>query len=136
MYYKKTLIIFLFFLAVGSIFWPVLFGEKTINDFFGLDLAHYKFTNDFGESISEGRLKLWWPNYLGGFPVFLTQVGFFSPLVFILYKFFSGFMVYNWLMAVNFVLGGLTMYWLARNLSLSKVSHFLKFLKLIEKIMG
>ncbi|MCX6813459.1 MAG: hypothetical protein NTV77_03210 [Candidatus Azambacteria bacterium] len=119
---NKIFIIFLFVLAILLIFWPILFGDKTINDFFGLDLAHYKFLSDFGESVKESYLKLWWPNYLGGFPVFLTQVGFFSPLGFVLYKFLSGFAIYNWLTFFNFVLAGLAMYWLARNLSLSKTA--------------
>ena len=116
------LIIILFFLSAIVIFWPILFGGKVINDFFGLDLAHYQFSKDFGDGIKDGNLKLWWQNYLGGFPVYLTQVGFFSPLVFILYKFFSGFAVYNWLTLFNFLLGGLAMYWLSRNLALSKIA--------------
>jgi len=125
MFSKKIAIVFIFSLAVGMIIWPALFGDKVINDFFGLDLAHYKFTEDFGESAATGQLKLWWSNYLGGFPVFLTQVGFFSPLVFIFYKFFSGFAVYNWLTVLNFILGGLAMYWLARSLSLSKIASLI-----------
>lgn len=114
--------IFLIIISAVLIFWPTLFGGKMINDFFGLDLAHYKFTNDFGKSAADGQPKLWWSNYLGGFPVFLTQVGFFNPLIFILYKFFIGFTVYNWLTVINFIFGGLAMYWLSRNLSLSKIS--------------
>ncbi len=104
------------------IFWPILFGGKIINDFFGLDLAHYKFLSDFISGLKQNHFQLWWPNYLGGFPAYLTQVGFFSPLVFILYKFSSGFPVYQWLIFFNFLLSGLAMYWFSRNLSLSKVS--------------
>ena len=122
---KKLSIIFILALSTGAIIWPILFGGKVINDFFGLDLAHYQFSEDFGDNIKAGNLKLWWQNYLGGFPVYLTQVGFFSPLVFILYKFFSGFVVYNWLTFLNFMLGGLAMYWLARNLLLSKTASMI-----------
>jgi len=120
----KLAMFLLFFLVLVAIFWPILFSGKVINDFFGLDLATpYKFTKDFGETWQkDSSLKLWWQNYLGGFPVYLTQVGFFNPLIFILYKFFSGFSVYNWLTAVNFLFGGFVMYWLARNLLLSKIS--------------
>jgi len=109
-------------LAVGAIFWPILFGGKIVNDFFGLDLAHYKFLSDFSNSLEQGSLRLWWQNYLGGFPVYLTQTGLFSPLVFIFYKFFNGFSVYNWITIFNFLLGGLAMYWFSRNLSLSKIA--------------
>ena len=121
-FFKKILILFLVAVAAGTILWPILLDGKVINDFFGLDLAHYQFSKDFGEGIKYGNLKLWWQNYLGGFPVFLTQVGFFNPLGFVLYKFFSGFVVYNWLTFLNFMLGGLAMYWLARNLLLSKIT--------------
>ena len=120
--WKNAAIFFAFLIPVILIFWPILFGGKVINDFFGLDLAHYQFIADFSNSISHGNLRLWWPNYLGGFPVYLTQVGFLNPLIFFLFKFFSGFALYNWLTFFNFLFGGLAMYWLARSLSLSKIA--------------
>ena len=113
---------FLFFVGLVLIFWPALFGGKVINDFFGFDLAQYKFLTDFGQSLKQGFVQLWWSDYLSGFPVYLTQTGLFNPLVFIFYKFFSGFAVYNWLTLFNFLLGGLAMYWLSRNLALSKIA--------------
>ncbi len=122
MYYKKIAIIFLFLLAAGAIFWPILFDGMVINDRYGFDLSHYNVVKDFGESIKDGHLKLWWSDYLGGFPVYLTQVGFFSPLVFILSSFFKGFSAYSWITFFNFLLGGLAMYWFARNLSFSKIA--------------
>ena len=118
-------IFFLFFVGIVLIFWPILFGGKVINDFFGLDLAQYKFLADFGSSLKQNLIQLWWPNYLSGFPVYLTQTGLFSPLVFIFYKFFSGFVVYSWLTFFNFLLGGLAMYWFGRNLSLSKIASLI-----------
>jgi len=125
MFSKKVAIIFLFILAIGIIFWPILFGGKVINDFFGLDLAHYKFLSDFSNGLRQGSLRLWWSNYLAGFPVYLTQVGFFNPLVFVFSKIIAGFQLYNWLTFFNFLFGGLAMYWLARNLSLSKTASLI-----------
>lgn len=118
-------IFFIFFIGLAAVFWPILFGNKVINDFAGLGSAHYKFLSDFGDGLKQGHLRLWWENYLGGFPVYLTQVGFFNPLIFIFYKFFAGFQLYNWLTFFNFLLGGLAMYWLARNLALSKISSII-----------
>ena len=118
-------VIFLFLICLLVIFGPILFGDKVIDDFFGLDLAQYKFLTDFGDNLKQNLIQLWWPDYLGGFPVYLTQTGLFTPLVFILYKFFSGFAVYNWLTFLNFLIGGLTMYWFGRNLSLSKVASII-----------
>src|SRR3989344_8733135 len=119
---EKLAIFFIFFIGLSAIFWPILFGDKIINDFSGLGSAQYKFLGDFGDGLRQGSLRLWWASYLSGFPVYLTQVGFFNPSIFIFYKFFSGFQLYNWLTFFNFLAGGLAMYWLARNLSLSKVS--------------
>lgn len=122
---KYNFAIFIFLIITGSatlIFWPSLFNGKIINDFFGLDLAHYKFTADFSESVNLGSLKLWWQNYLGGFPVYLTQIGFLNPLVFILSKLSNGFLIYNWINFLNFVLAGLAMYWFARSLLISKIA--------------
>ncbi|MEK7578841.1 MAG: hypothetical protein AAB456_03970, partial [Patescibacteria group bacterium] len=119
---KNLFFLFLFIFSILLVFWPILFEGRMINDFFGLDLAQYKFLTDFGGSLRQNLIQLWWPDYLGGFPVYLTQTGLFSPLVFIFYKFFSGFAVYNWLTFLNFVFGGLAMYWLARRLSLSKIA--------------
>ncbi|MBU2082178.1 hypothetical protein KKH14_01995 [Patescibacteria group bacterium] len=115
-------VIFLFLICLLVIFGPILFGDKVIDDFFGLDLAQYKFLTDFGDNLKQNLTQLWWPDYLGGFPIYLTQTGLFTPLVFILYKFFSGFAVYNWLTFLNFLIGGLAMYWFGRNLSLSKIA--------------
>ena len=125
MFSKKIFIFSFLILAVTAILWPILFNGQVINDFFGLDLAHYKFSKDFGDSIKDGNLKLWWPNYLSGFPVYLTQTGLFSPVIFILYKFFGGFAVYNWLTFFNFLLGGLAIYWFSRNLALSKIASLI-----------
>ena len=116
-------IFFLFALISAAIFWSILFGGMVVNDYYGFDLGTYKFFKDFGgEWKDHWSLKLWWPDYLGGLPVYVTQISFFTPLVFILYKFFSGFAVYNWLTVFNFIFGGLAMYWFARNLKLSKIA--------------
>ncbi|MDO8743468.1 MAG: hypothetical protein Q7J30_02890, partial [Candidatus Azambacteria bacterium] len=122
---EKIAVFFLFFIGLAVVLWPILPGDKIINDFSGLGSAQYKFLSDFGDGLKQGHLRLWWENYLSGFPVYLTQVGFFNPLIFIFYKFFSGFQLYNWLTFFNFLLAGLAMYWLARNLSLSKISSII-----------
>ena len=121
---NKILFVLLLFTVVALfIFWPILFGGMVVNDYYGFDLGTYKFFKDFGgEWKDHWSLKLWWPDYLGGLSVYVTQISFFTPLVFILYKFFSGFAVYNWLTVFNFIFGGLAMYWFCRTLKLSKIA--------------
>src|SRR3989344_2179300 len=121
---NKILFVLLLFTVVALfIIWPILFGGMVVNDYYGFDLGTYKFFKDFGgEWKDHWSLKLWWPDYLGGLSVYVTQISFFTPLVFILYKFFSGFAVYNWLTVFNFIFGGLAMYWFCRTLKLSKIA--------------
>ena len=54
-FFKKIFLILLFILAIGLIFWPILFGGQMMNDFFGLDLAHYKFLSDFDSDDCASR---------------------------------------------------------------------------------
>jgi len=122
-----SVIILLLLITTGLlIFWPILFGGKIINDAYGFDFGAYKFFKEFGGTFkSYNELQLWWSSYVAGYSVYLTQMGLFSPLVLIFYKIFSGFTVYNWLTFINFILGGLCMYWLSRNLKLSKIASII-----------
>ena len=126
---KKATIFFLFFFGLALVFWPVLGGQKIFNDSYVTNYAvgqtGYNFYKDFGNSLRQGHLQLWWPNYLGGFPTYLTQVGFFNPLGILLFKFFNYILAYNWLTFLNFLLAGLAMYWFVRNLKLSQSASIL-----------
>jgi len=121
---KKATIFFLFFFVLALVFWPILSGQKILNDSYVTNYAvgqtGYNFYKDFGNSLRQGHLQLWWSNYLGGFPTYLTQVGFFNPLGILLFNFFNYILAYNWLTFLNFLLAGLAMYWFVRNLKLSK----------------
>ena len=57
---------------------------------------------------------------MAGFPTYLTQIGFLNPIGIILFKFFDYILAYNWLTFLNFLLAGLSMYWLVRYLNLSR----------------
>ena len=62
---------------------------------------------------------------MAGFPVYLTQVGFFNPMGIFLFRFFDYILAYNWLTFLNFLFAGLAMYWFARNLKLSQPASIL-----------
>lgn len=121
---EKWGVFLLFFFGLVLVFWPVLNGQKIFNDSYVTNYAvgqtGYNFYKDFGNSLRQGHLQLWWSNYMAGFPVYLTQVGFFNPLGIILFRFFDYILAYNWLTFLNFLFAGLSMYWFIRNLKLSK----------------
>lgn len=124
--FLRRLAVFLFFFTVtGFIFFPFLSGSNIIRDFFhdySIYATGYNFFKPFGEALHNNRLSLWLPQIYGGFPVWLTQVGFLNPLGIILFKFFDYVLAYNWLIYLNFALAGLATYWLARNLGLGTAS--------------
>jgi len=119
----KLQVFLLFFFGLTLVFWPILSGEKILNDNYVTNYAvgqtGYNFYKDFGDSLRQGHLQLWWSSYMAGFPVYLTQIGFFNPLGILLFSLFDYILAYNWLIFINFLLGGLAMYWFVRNLGLS-----------------
>ncbi len=126
---KKAAIFLLFFFGLALVFWPVLSGQKIFNDNYVTNYAvgqtGYNFYKDFGDNLRQGHLQLWWSSYMAGFPVYLTQVGFFNPIGILLFRFFNYIFAYNWLAFLNFLFAGLTMYWFIRNLKLSKLAAIL-----------
>ena len=126
---KKATIFFLFFIGMAFIFWPVLSGQNIFNDYYVTNYAvgqtGYNFYKDFGNSLRQGHLQLWWSSYMAGFPVYLTQVGFLNPIGILLFRFFDYIFAYNWMVFLNFLFAGLAMYWFIRNLKLSKPAAIL-----------
>lgn len=118
----ENLAVILFFLIVlAIIFWPILFGDKALPSGNNL-VVHYPAFAFFSKALQVPNMSwLWSGGYLSGFPIYLSQLGFFHPLN-IFYKFFNYFTVYNWLIFLNFFFGLLATYVLARNLKLSKIS--------------
>ena len=90
---KKFLIFLIFFFGLALIFWPILGGQKIFNDYYVTNYAvgqtGYNFYKNFGDSLRQGHLQLWLSSYMGGFPVYLTQAGFFNPLGVLLFRFFD-----------------------------------------------
>ena len=126
---KKLAIFFLFFFGLALVFWPILSGQKIFNDYYVTNYAvgqtGYNFYKDFGNSLRQGHLQLWLSSYMGGFPAYLTQAGFFNPLGIFLFSFFDYISAYNRLAFLNFLFAGLAMYWFAKNLKLSKSAAIL-----------
>ena len=107
------------------IFLPLLSGKNVIRDFYTdypVYNSGYVFLKTFSEALKNNTFTLWSPEIYGGYPIWLTQIDFFSPLGIILFKFFDYILAYNWLLFFDFLLAGLAAYYLARNLNLSTAS--------------
>lgn len=125
-FYRRLGVIFLFSVVTALVFLPLLSGQNIVRDFAADDAiyvtAGYNFFKSFSEALKNNSFTLWSSEIFGGFPIWLTQINFFSPLGIILFKFFDYILAYNWLMYFGFLLAGLAAYWLARNLNLSIAS--------------
>lgn len=115
-------VILLFVLIIGFLFWPVIFGGKIFPDKFAV-MYHYPVSKFFNETLkNQNILPLMMPGYLSGFPVWLSQVSFFHPFFIIFSLFFDYINAYNWTIILNFLIGAIASYFLARNLKLSKAA--------------
>lgn len=103
---------------VAIVFFPALRGELLVESF--ADRLHYPVFQFFsGEMRARGAVPLW-VEYLGGFPVGLSQFGFFYPLN-ALYRFFDATTLYNWLVLFHLVAAGFFTYIFTRSaLTLSR----------------
>lgn len=129
---KTTLIkisVFLIIVApIFFIFYPFLFGGM-VNMYDGdAVLQYYPLWSWFGQQ--EG-IPLWQSNMLGGFPAYASVTGgFFYPLN-QLFKLIDPIQAYSWLLFIDFVLLGLSSYWLGRTLKLFRIPSLVIALTLV-----
>jgi len=120
---KKIILVFLvIILPLLIIFSPFLFGNKIFAKG-DILLELYPYWCYFQKSFSvDNQIPLWQPNMLSGFPLYASVIGgFFYPLNWIFFKFFDFATAYNWLIFIDFILLGLSGYWLGRILKLSRI---------------
>lgn len=107
----------LLMVSVG-IFWPILFGGESI-------VQEFTFRHQYGPlafietSLSEEEMPRWLPNYLSGYPFYLSAFYYFPPLTYLFgaLGFLSG---YGVLIAATHFLGGVGVLLLARALKLGE----------------
>src|SRR3989338_8815622 len=119
---QNLAVFFLFFISLFSVFWPGLGGGGIFGQRFAISQL-YPIFSFFSESLKAGNNFPLWLTYLSGAPSYLSQWGLFHPLN-ILYKFSDYVLAYNLLVFINFVLAGLFVYFLTKDLGLSKTASF------------
>jgi hypothetical protein len=91
-------------------FYPVVFGGKIFSNG-DTTTYYYPLYNFYSNSLKiDNRIPLWVPSILSGFPGAISQIGYYSPLNILFFKFLGMFSAYGWLTLVNFFLAVLFSY--------------------------
>ena len=101
-----------------AFFWQAALrrGVFYFGDIFRL---YYPLRTVYAQALREGRLPLWSPNILGGYPLLAEgEMGAFYPLNLLLYRLLPMDIALNYSIILHFVIAGLAMYLFARSLGL------------------
>ncbi len=106
-------------------FWQVTLGQSV---WFTWDISrlYHPFGVELSRALSEGRLPLWTPNLLAGFPLFAEgHVAAFYPIYLVLFKLLPPHFAISYAMLLHLAWGALGMYACARSIGSSRASAFL-----------
>ena len=115
----EFLVIAILVLLPLAFFWQAALrrGVFYFGDIFRL---YYPQRAVYAQALREGRLPLWSPNILSGYPLLAEgEIGAFYPLNLLLYRFLPMDIALNYSIILHFVIAGLAMYFFARSLGLS-----------------
>ena len=110
--------IWIFCITLGLL-WPIFFGGQAI-------VQEFTFRHQYGplsfieEMSRAGTPSLWLPDYLGGYPFYLSAFAYFWPLTKII-EFFGFMNAFNILLFLSYFLGGAGVLYFARNLGISTI---------------
>lgn len=106
-------------------FFPVTLAQQV---WFTADVVRlfYPFGVEYARALSEGRLPLWSPNLLAGFPLLAeTQVAPLYPINLLFYRILPAFFAISYSNLLHFAWAACGMYVLARSMNLRPSSAFL-----------
>lgn len=106
-------------------FFPITLGQRV---WFTWDIArlYHPFGVELSRALSEGRLPLWTPNVLAGFPLFAEgHVATFYPIYLVLFRLLAPHYAISYAMLLHLVWGAIGMYTCARSIGSSRASAFL-----------
>lgn len=106
--------------SLAAVFFPALSGNVFAHTRF-VFVFHYAMMTFFAHQIQQGILPLW-GEMLNGFPVFFSsEWGFLHPFN-ALFAFFDPIAFYDWLIYINFFLGGIVAYMLGGEMRFSRAA--------------
>lgn len=123
-WFRNVLALVLLLVSVVFVYWPILIGQVS---FRGDGIGHIQLFFSYGIKyfIADlGILPNWWSQFDSGYPIILTGDGFLNPLFLLVFKYLPVFLAFHWLNIILLFLGGASLYWLARNLPMSRSASF------------
>ena len=122
--YKENIAIFSVFVApILLVFWPAITGKFFVEfkEGFGMTV-HYPAMHFLNNIVNTSGIfsSMWLSNYNSGFPIYLSQLGFWHPIYILFFRVFDYVFAYNLLFHINFILAGIFTYIFSRAILLSK----------------
>ncbi len=121
--WRRALIVVGLIAPLLILYRQLLFAGEAWLDF-DLLFSHQPRYQLLAEGLAEGRIPLWAPGMLGGFPIPFSEFGWFYPLTWLLLILFDPLRAYFVEIAVAVALAAAAGYWLARVWSLSRPAAF------------
>ena len=127
-WFRTALVLTLLFISIVFVYWPVLIGQVS---FRGDGVGHIQLFFSYGIKyfIADlGILPNWWAQFDSGYPSTLTGNGFLNPIFLLVFRYLPVFLAWHWLNIILLFLGGASLYWLARNLQMSRSASLISAL--------
>ncbi len=119
-WFRTVLALILLLISLAFVYWPILIGQVS---FRGDGVGHIQLFFSYGIKYfiaNLGILPNWWAQFDSGYPSTLTGNGFLNPIFLLVFKYLPVFLAFHWLNIILLFLGGASIYWLARNLQMSR----------------
>ncbi|MFM1802441.1 MAG: hypothetical protein RJA81_1793, partial [Planctomycetota bacterium] len=106
----------LLFLCLIIYFWPLIIAKSALF-YFDVTELNYAYRHYFAENLKKGVIAFWCDQLYNGFPIYSeSQTGFWHPLKFLFYPFFSTWCAFGFDMVASLGLTGVGTYlWLRRH---------------------
>ncbi len=121
--WRRTLIVVGLIAPLIVLYRQLLFAGEAWLDF-DLLVSYQPRYQLLADGLAEGRIPLWAPGMLGGFPIAFSEFGWFYPLTWLLLIVFDPLRAYFVEIAVGVAVAAAAAYWLARVWSLSRPAAF------------
>lgn len=106
----------LYLAAIVVYFWPVLLARAALF-YFDVTELNYAYRHFYAENLKSGHIVFWCKYLYNGFPLYSeSQAGYWHPLKYLFYPFFSTWVAFGFDMVASLALAGLGTYaWLRRH---------------------
>lgn len=123
-WFRTILALAVLLIGIVFVYWPILIGQAS---FRGDGIGHIQLFFSYGikHFIADlGVLPNWWAQFDSGYPIILTGDGFLNPIFLLVFRYLPVFWAFHWLNIILLFFSGVSLYFLARNLQMSRSASF------------